>query len=379
MFKIKNYTNLIFLIAVLLVISFLFQRYKNKLDRENHEDNYDMIQKYLLTGEDFMNNSSKIKKPILWILIDHEYNARSWQSFGSRSSHDLNQPYIYLSVKTIIKQCEDSFHICLIDDESFIKLIPNWNIQMEKIGDPIKHYIRELGMTKLLYRYGGIRVPASFVCMRDLDELYESGTSNGKMFICETVNRNVTSTHREFYPNIHFMGCQKEDPMVHHLIDFMQRTISNDYTSESKFLGEFNRWCEYRVQKNQINLIDGKMIGVKTMDEEPILIENLLANDYIDIYKNTYGIYIPACEILNRRNYEWFARMSQTQVLESRIIISKYMLLSIAPDAKMGVIEPMRENPGWVSFWKVPSGAPVWGLKPNDLGDNVPKERYPHQ
>jgi hypothetical protein len=373
MLKIKNYTNYIFLFAILLVTAFLYQRYQNKLDRENDSDNYDAIQKYLLNDPDL----AKDKKPILWIPIEYDYNARNWLSFGSRSSHNLNQPYLYLTVKSIIKQCEDSFHICLIDDDSFAKLLPNWSVDMHRISNPIKQYMRCLGMTQLLYKYGGIRVPPSFVCMRDLGELYQTGTTGGKMFICEMVDRNITSTHRDFYPNIRFMGAEKENPVINELVDFMQRTISSDYTDESKFLGEFHRWCFTRIERNQINLIDGKLIGTKTMDDTPILIDDLLSNDYIDIYSNTYGIYIPANEVLKRRHYEWFARMSPTQVLESPIIISKYLLLANAPDAKMGVIEPMKDKPNWVSFWKVPSGAPVWGLNPIDLGDNVPRLKYP--
>jgi hypothetical protein len=372
-FKIKNYTNYIFLFAILLATAFLYQRYQNKLDRESDSDNYDAIQKYLLNDPDL----AKDKKPILWIHIKYDYNSRNWLSFGSRSSHDLNQPYLYLTVKTIIKQCEDSFHICLIDDDSFAKLLPNWCIDMHKISNPVKHYMRELGMAQLLYKYGGIRVPPSFVCMRDLGELYQTGTAGGKIFICEMVDQNITSTHRDFYPNINFMGAEKENPVVFELVDFIQRTTSKDYTDESHFLGEFDRWCFARIERNQINLIDGKLVGTKTMEDTPILIDHLLSNDYIDVYSNTYGIYIPANHVLKRRHYEWFARMSPTQVLESPIIISKYLLLANAPDAKMGVIEPMKDKPNWVSFWKVPSGAPVWGLNPIDLGDNVPRLKYP--
>ena len=225
-------------------------------------------------------------------------------------------------------------------------------------------------MAQLLYKYGGIRVPVSFVCMRDLGELYQTGSAGGKMFICEMVDRNITSTHRDFYPNIRFMGAEKENPVVGELVDFMQRTISNDYTDEIRFLGEFDRWCFARI--------DGKLVGTKTMEDTPIIIDDLLSNDYIDIYSNTYGIYIPANEVLKRRHYEWFARMSPSQVLESSIIISKYLLLANAPDAKMGVIEPMKDKPKWVSFWDVPSGAPVWGLMPIDLGDNVRKLKHPN-
>ena len=114
------------------------------------------------------------------------------------------------------------------------------------------------------------------------------------------------------------------------------------------------------------------------MDDEMVLIDNLLSNDYIDFYAEAYGIYIPADEVLNRRHYEWFARMSQEQVLTGRVIICKYILLASAPDAKMGVIEPLKNKPDWVGFYRTSLGAPNWGLKGQYLPDNTQKIPYPY-
>jgi hypothetical protein len=367
-FKIKNYMNYIYVLIVLAVVLFLYNRYEDKLAREDNTGNYNAVQKYL--GGD--PSLAKEKKPILWIPITYDYNARNWLSFGSRSSFELNQPYMYLTVKSIINQCDESFRICLIDDESFAKLIPGWTINMKTISTPVVDYMRSLAITKLLYIYGGMVVPPSFLCMRDLIDLYSMGTSGGKMFVCETVDRNITSTTHEFYADTSFMGATKESPILQELMDFVQRKISSDYTSQLEFLGDFNRWCNTRANKGQVTLIPGKIIGTKTMDNKPILVDDLLSNDYIDLYPQAYGIYIPSKEILNRRHYEWFARLSQKQVLESNIIISKYILLASTPDSKMGTIEPMENRPKkWVGYWQVPSGFGLWGLKPQPFATHL--------
>ena len=101
-----------------------------------------------------------------------------------------------------------------------------------------------------------------------------------------------------------------------------------------------------------------------------------MSNHYLDLYKGTYGILIPSNELLNRLNYGWFVRMSPKQVLESNTIIGNYLLLSVAPEDKQGILEPLEVRPNWVSFWKMPSDAPVWSLKPNFLGDNLRKIPY---
>ena len=369
-----NMITYFLLVFIVLVILYLYQRYQHKIDRENISYNYNIIQKYLLSEPDDT-RLEKMGKPILWIFIDYEYNSRKWDSFGSRSSYQLNQPYLYLTVKTIIERCDDSFHICLIDDKSFAKLLPHWYVDMSRISSPIKQYMIDLGMMKLLYKYGGIRVPPSFICMRNLITLYQ-GTS--VPFIGEFVNRNITSSHFDFYPSIEIMGSRKETQVIGELIEFMQREISRDYTDETKLLGSFNRWCNSRIERHEMELIDGELIGTKTIENQQVLVDNLLTDDYINFNTKMYGIYIPEKELKSRNHYNWFVRMSTKQVLEGNMIISKYILLANTPNAPVGVIEPMKQRTGeFVSFWKVPSGAPVWGLKPVDIGNYVPKMSYP--
>jgi hypothetical protein len=227
----------------------------------------------------------------------------------------------------------------------------------------------ELGMTKLLYQYGGIRVPISFVCMRDLISLTE------KPFVCEFVNRNISSTYTDFYPSIEFMGSDKENHIIKDLINYIEIDISQDYTDETKFLGLFDRWCKKQSELNNLTIIDGQLIGTKSMKNQQILIDNLLTNDYIDLNSNAYGIYIPQRELMMRNHYNWFLRMSPKQVLEGNMILSKYILLSNTPNN--GIIEPLQSKPNWISFWKVPSAAPVWGLKPVMLGNYVGKQSFP--
>ena len=70
----------------------------------------------------------------------------------------------FLTIKSLIDKCGKDFNILLIDDESFMKLIPGWNIDLNKIGDPIKGKIRRLALARILKYYGGMIVPSSFVC-----------------------------------------------------------------------------------------------------------------------------------------------------------------------------------------------------------------------
>jgi hypothetical protein len=240
-----------------------------------------------------------------------------------------------------------------------------------------------LGIAKLLYIYGGMLCPLSFVCLKDLSELYKKGTRGDKMFLCEMIDRNSTSLDMDFFPNLNFYGAPKECESVLALTHYIQQIISTDYTSESRFLGDFARWCKQRIEQGQINLIDGTEIGVKSIEGKQIVIDDLMSNHYLKICPDAYGIVIPSEEILNRRKFEWFACLSEKQVLQSDTIIGNYLLIAVAPNDQPGILEPLEpainkqvENE-FVGFWKVPLDAPVWSLKPNFLGDNMQKLEYP--
>lgn len=365
----KDYTHVWILMFVLFVVSFLYRRYEAKLAREEGRDNYQAIQDYLLDGDTL----DKSKKPILWIYVPYEFNARQWQSFGSRTSMELNQPYLDLTVRSILRHCQDSFTVCMYDDQSFAKLLPGWSIDLRKLADPLLSKMRTLGAMKLLHRYGGLMCPISFLCMKDLVGLYQKGTRNDKMFVCEMVNRTKSSQDEDFYPSLAFCGAPKECEAVSELCHYIQTLASHDQGAESVFLGQFDRWTRKRVEQGQVNLIEGVEIGTKTVGEEPILLDDLMSNHYLDLYKGTYGIYVPANELLRRVAYGWFVRSSAKQVLESDTILGNYLLLSMDDQTK-GLLEPVEQSTKpWIGFWKTPLSAPVWGLKPDGLGNHVQK------
>ena len=68
--------------------------------------------------------------------------------------------------------------------------------------------------------------------------------------------------------------------------------------------------------------------------------------------------------------------MSTDQIFESQFILAKYFLLAMAPDSKMGIIEPIENKQNWIDFWRVPltnNTLNIFGPKPIHLGNNVPR------
>lgn len=306
---------------ILTAVGMLYERYNRKFNHFDEVRQYELIKKYLLNDSSLASS----KKPIIWIHTTYDVNARNWESFYSRNNEKINQPYLYLTMKSIIDKCGKDFNICLIDDRTFTKLIPGWNVDIYHTADPIRSHLRKQALMKLLYYYGGMLVPNSFLCKQNLLEMYETNTETSP-FVCETVDRTSSSFKSVGFANIKFMGCKKQDVVMKELCDYTERLSSTDYTSERDFTGDMNKWCYNKYMQNQLTLVSGRIIGTIDAQNKPVLIDDLLDGQYIHFDRNIHGIYIPADEVLNRRKFGWFARLSPQQILESEFILAKHFV-----------------------------------------------------
>ena len=327
MFFGKNTNQYLLAFGVIAIVSYLGMYSKQAFSTN---DDYDLIRKYLLNESPLYG----FNRPKLWIHSKYEVNSREWKSFQSRNSTDLNQPYLHLTIKTIINHCGNDFNICLIDDDTFSKLIPSWDIDLKNVAEPMKSHYREIGMMELVYYYGGMVVPNSFLCMRNLKGLYQEGIENNRPFICERINKTTNLVKQKnrglFIPDIYFMGAPKNDYTIKSLVEYLKnRNQSPHFSNEVDFLGETSEWCRNATIIQQMNLIGGQYIGIKTQKGKPIVLEELMEEEYLDIDSNTYGIYIPADEILRRTKYQWFAILPGEEVFKTNAIIAKYMMGSV--------------------------------------------------
>lgn len=366
----KNIPKYLFMLGIIIIASFIGKRYTSYFETSDSNNEYKLIQEYLLNESPLYGYN----KPKLWIHTNYEYNSRRWKSFQSRSSCDLNQPYIHLTIKSIVLHCADDFNICLIDDDTFSKLIPSWDINMNSLADPLKSRYRKYGLSQLVYFYGGMIVPNTFVCRRNLKDLYIEGVDGGKPFVCEIENRGANSTaggqesifngdphyiagsngifesrrkdleHQAhnpmitkkrqqltFLPNAFFMGARKNDPVMLEMMEYLKiRDTRIHFSSESTLLGNYPQWCLTKVLEGKMNLIDGEMIGTKKMtNKKPILIEDIIEEGFLDIRPDSFGVYIPEEEMLKRNKYQWFAVMSGEEIMHSQMSISKIFVESI--------------------------------------------------
>lgn len=320
---IPNISKYIYPLVITLTLSLIYNKYKSSEDEDEHMRNYRLVKQYLLNDSSL----AQSKKPIIWIHMVYAVNARWWPSFSSRNTDNLNQPYQYLTLKSIIDKCGCDFNVCLIDDETFPNIIPGWTIDLSLVADPIKSKIRQLALAKLLFNYGGFLVPSSFLCFQNLAPLYQQLTVDGKMFVGEMVVRNEVSSQVNFFPDTTFMGCQRNCPMMMNYINYLEIITSTDFTSESQFTGSYGRWCFEKIGRKEINMIPAELIGMKDEKGKQVTLDMLMSNNFLNLSGQVQGLYIPADEILKRTAYQWFARLSAKQALASDTTIGKYLLI----------------------------------------------------
>jgi hypothetical protein len=314
MFDKKYAYHYLIAIGAIGVVSYFGDKIKQGLSSNDAEN--ELIRKYLLNESPLYG----MNRPKLWIHSTYEKNARQWKDFYSRNTTDLNQPYIHLTIKSIINHCGADFNICLIDDETFSKLIPTWEINMATLSEPHKSTYREVGMLQLLYLYGGIIVPNSFICMQNLAPLLTE-----QPFVAEMVNRTCNASNQNFMPSTKFMGAKKGCPVIQKMLAENKLDVNRHFTTECKFLGNTQQWLYNEVNAGSMQLVNGKRIGTKTSRGKQILLEDLMGEDYLDLDKDAYGIYVPAEEVLSRPKYQWLAYLSSEEVLKTNAVIIKYL------------------------------------------------------
>ena len=310
--------NIIALAICILIITFLYDRYIQKYQSDPELDLYHKLQDYLL------NKSTVAKKSVIWIHIPYKYNARDWCSFYSRSSTNLNMPYQYLTIKSIIDK-HPEYHVCLIDDDSFNKLIPNWVLNVTNVAEPSKDKVRLLAMLKLLDLYGGMIVPSSFLCLKSLDPLYKD-TINSP-FLISNMNKSANPVG-DFLPDPSFMGSQKQDPWIQSFIQFMEIIVSSDYTNTSVIQGDINKWCREQINLGNANEICPTKTGITDINRKPILLDDWFEQANVELAPGAYGIYIPQEELLSRNNLKWFCYLQPDQIYETDNILAKYFMLA---------------------------------------------------
>ena len=73
----------IYSILIILIVGFIFNNWEKDQKDKQQVQGYDLVQKFFLGDKSLA--KMNIKKPIIWVHIPYDINARKWESFFSSS------------------------------------------------------------------------------------------------------------------------------------------------------------------------------------------------------------------------------------------------------------------------------------------------------
>jgi hypothetical protein len=310
----------IYSILIILIVGFIFNNWEKDQKDKQHVQGYDLVQKFFLGDKSLA--KMNIKKPIIWVHIPYDINARKWESFFSRNTENLNQDYLYLTLRTIIEKNSNDFHICLINDNSLHKLLPQIPDNLAFSPDPIRNRIRGIALAQLLYQYGGLVLPVSFIQSRSMIDMYNKLDVNS-ILIGELPNSG--NSNYKFYPNSKIMGCLEGCPKMAQYISYLENIYSQNFTDSIPFNDETNEWFVHNSQN--LIVIPANLLGSKDNVGTLVNIDRLLGSTFINFTDNKYGIYFSREELLKRNHYNWFVYLNIQDVLNANTQLSKNLLI----------------------------------------------------
>ena len=151
-------------------------------------------------------------------------------------------------------------------------------------------------------------------------------------YLNKTKIQSGLQCHKKLWFDIHEPPKKIEKAVFKMGNRFGEQVIKNYSKNNEKFLDLTNDWINQvnktkdAINSKDINIIDGMFIGTKDTNGKPVLIEELISSNYIDMHDNICGVYIPWDELINRKKYQWFSKLTPHEVLESDTNISRFLL-----------------------------------------------------
>ena len=301
------------IILYLIIFVALFSLFNYKYMKEKWEEQMRQNRSETLDIDIFFYKPltfTKLQKRKVWIYIPFESNSRLWDSFSERRSTRMNLSYMNLCIKSIVDCCAEKYDIVVFSDSDFEDLL-KLPVDHTKLSGALLENYRNICLMKILYEYGGVIVPPSLYLKDSVEKL----DNPYQWYVSEMVNSDNVS-NQKMLPSSKLCGSNAKNP---ELLMYIQHLEKQDRSVlESPF-------CENYFVSKQVPVVDGGLIGTKNKSG-PILLEDLMSDQVLDLPDNNIGLYMPSELLKKRLQYQWFCKMSETQVIECNCSFSYYIL-----------------------------------------------------
>lgn len=265
------------------------------------------------------------KNPIMWLYYDQsDVNSRYWSDFGARSSRVINTPYLNLCYESIVKHNGRKYTVKVIAGLSDLALLLGGWTELPKalqnpiapVGEAELNYIR----ATVLRRFGGLWINPSCIFMKPLPEL-----ENNVVFFGTNKDESYSDKNGTPVPSSDVMYSPiKDHPIFVELEELALNRIERREGGK-QFRRDINSDMNNILNNNDVVYVPNAEFARKPCGRR-IQLEDLLGSGTISLTRD--AIYAPLdwSELQTRRNFGWFLRMSESQILESDLLVTRLFM-----------------------------------------------------
>jgi hypothetical protein len=281
--------------------------------------------------ENIFKDKNLLKKgmdlPVIWLYYDtSDVNSRWWADFGQRSSRAINVPYLNLCYQSIVEANKGIYRVEIISGLSDAAArLGGWNQLPQFMQNPLVtvgpaelNWLR----AEFLSRFGGLWVSPSIICLKPFNVLQPDVITFYGTDMDETYAGKAGTT----VPGFAVMGVLKAgDERIGKWADAAFARLEEG--GGGKQIRGDAKW-DYTAFADGKTVVYSREEISRKADGRRIQLEDLLAAGQdgalpFAIPKEGIYVLVPWEEMKDRRNFGWFLRMSEDQILDSDLAISE--------------------------------------------------------
>lgn len=281
-------------------------------------------QKHRSTFEDDKLFERGLNTPPIWVFVDDsDVNSRWWADFGGRSSRVWNLPFLNLCYSSLVKSAGQNYHMEVIsglaDAERRLGGLPA-GMRNKKLP------LRDEEMTYLkvafLEKFGGLWMGPATIAIRQLPVMPKDKI----VFIGSDPLETYAGPQGTFIPNQNAMWS----PQPHHPVFVKWRGMLEERIERQaggKEIRNDKVWdlLFSATGRQDVLMMPGLELARKA-DGRRIELEDLLAAGTegrlpFAVPSQAVLVPFPWPELLERRMFGWFLRLSENQVMESDLSV----------------------------------------------------------
>jgi hypothetical protein len=265
----------------------------------------------------------------LWLYYDQsDVNSRWWADFGARSTRVLNTPFMNLCYKSIVMKNGTTYNVKVLAGLSDVAiLLGGWDKLPKSLQNPIAsvneaeiNYIR----ARILREFGGLWVNPSTVFVKPLPDY-----SKVKAVVLFGTDKDETYADGNGTPAPGTDIMYSPEPNHKVFVDLEKLALDRIEKQEGgrQFRNDI-KW-DLRTQMAQDKTIQyyPEYEFARKDSGRRIQLEDLLGSNSIPLNSTVCYVPLDTKELHERRNFGWFLRLSEEEILESNLFISKIFRL----------------------------------------------------